>query len=87
MSKIDLLVCRNVLIYFDLQAQTRVLARFHFSLKDKGVLFLGNVEMIPNQVNFFTPVNMKQRVFTKVPKSNVNQRLLNRAISQKLPLK
>lgn len=86
MSKIDLLVCRNALIYFDLQAQTKVLARFHFSLKDKGFLFLGNVEMLPNQVNFFTLVNMKQRVFTKVPRSNVNQRLLNNAVSRNLPL-
>lgn len=39
--QIDLLVCRNTLIYFNLEAQTKVLVRFHFSLKDSSFLFLG----------------------------------------------
>lgn len=80
MSKIDLLVCRNVLIYFNTEAQTKTLARFHFSLKDSGFLFLGMSEMLPTHTNFFNPLNLRQRVFTKIPRSNVNRRLLNSAL-------
>ena len=80
MSKIDLLVCRNVLIYFNIEAQIRALARFHFGLKDRGFLFLGKGEMIPPHANFFTPVNDRHHVFTKVPRGDLNQHLLNRAL-------
>lgn len=80
MSKIDLVVCRNVLIYFNIEAQTRALARFHFGLKDSGFLFLGSAEMLPTHTNFFTRVDIRHRVFTKVLRSHLNQRLLNRAV-------
>lgn len=80
MSKIDLLVCRNALIYFNIEGQTKTLARFHFSLKDSGFLFLGMSEMLPTHTNFFNPLNLRQRVFTKVPRNHVNQRLLNSAL-------
>lgn len=80
MSKIDLVVCRNVLIYFNIEAQTRALARFHFGLKDSGFLFLGSAEMLPTNTNFFTRVDIRHRVFTKVLRSHLNQRLLNRAV-------
>ncbi len=83
MSKIDLLVCRNVLIYFNIEAQTRVLARFHFSLKDSGFLFLGQAEMVPTHTNFFTSVDVKHHIFTKVPKSDLNQRLLHKALGSR----
>ncbi len=81
MSKIDLLVCRNVLIYLDSESQTKALARFHFSLRNNGFLFLGTSEMLPAHTNFFTSINLQQRVFTKVPKSDTNQRSLHKALS------
>ena len=83
MSKIDLLVCRNVLIYLNIDAQTRALARFHFGLKDSGFLFLGTAEMLPIHTSFFTPVDLQQRIFAKVPKGDLNQRLLHRALDQR----
>ena len=45
-SRIDLLVCRNTLMYFNAETQARILARFHFALADGGVLFLGKAEML-----------------------------------------
>jgi len=82
MSKIDVLACRNVIIYFNIyfniEAQTRVLARFHFSLKDNGFLFLGQAEMPATRSPFFTSVDIKHRVFAKVPKSSSNLRLLHK---------
>ena len=45
-SRIDLLVCRNTLMYFNAETQARILRRFHFALDDDGVLFLGKSEML-----------------------------------------
>ena len=42
-SRINLLICRNCLMYFNADAQDRILARFQFALVDGGVLFLGKV--------------------------------------------
>lgn len=80
MSKIDLLVCRNALIYFTPEAQTKVLARFYFSLVDSGILFLGKADGIPNDTDFFTPISLKQHIFSKALKSKINQRLLHKSL-------
>lgn len=65
MSKIDLLTCRNVLIYFSVEAQKAILVRFHFALKRSGFLFLGKSEMLFNRRSIFTPVNINHRVYAK----------------------
>jgi two-component system CheB/CheR fusion protein len=65
MSKIDLLICRNVLIYFNLEAQAAILTRFRFALKPTGFLFLGKSEALAYQKQIFTPVNLKQHIYTK----------------------
>ena len=75
-SRLDLLVCRNTLMYFNAETQARILARFHFALSDTGRLFLGKAEMLLTRANFFTPLNLKHRVFTKVLKPTLRDRLL-----------
>jgi two-component system, chemotaxis family, CheB/CheR fusion protein len=75
-SKIDLLICRNTLMYFNAETQARILARFHFALGEGGFLFLGKAEMLLTHANTFTPVDLKRRIFTKVPKLNLRDRLL-----------
>jgi len=76
-SRIDLLVCRNALMYFTAEAQTRILVRFHFALNQKGFLFLGNAEtLFTLSGNMFTPVAIKQRVFTKIPTLSRQEHLL-----------
>jgi two-component system, chemotaxis family, CheB/CheR fusion protein len=64
-SKIDLLICRNVLIYFNSATQTSILSRFHFALKKTGFLFLGNSETLTTHKQIFTPIDLKHRVFAK----------------------
>jgi two-component system, chemotaxis family, CheB/CheR fusion protein len=64
-SRLDLLVCRNTLIYFNRDAQSRVLARFHFALRDDGLLFLGRAEMLLTRRNLFTPIHARSRIFAK----------------------
>ena len=64
-------MCRNTLIYFNIEGQIRALVRFHFGLRDSGFLVLGNAET-PNlytDSDLFTPVNWQHRIFAKVPKS------------------
>ncbi|MUL35170.1 CheR family methyltransferase [Gloeocapsopsis dulcis] len=64
-SKIDLLICRNVLIYFNPETQVSILVRFHFALKNTGFLFLGKSEVLVNRREIFTPVDLKHRIYTK----------------------
>jgi two-component system CheB/CheR fusion protein len=66
-SRLDLLVCRNTLMYFNAEAQSRILSRFHFALNDEGILFLGKAELLLSHSNLFAPLEMKSRIFTKVP--------------------
>jgi two-component system, chemotaxis family, CheB/CheR fusion protein len=65
-SRIDLLVCRNTLMYFTAETQSQILRRFHFALDDDGILLLGKSEMLITHGELFTPVDLKWRVFRKV---------------------
>jgi len=75
-SKIDLLVCRNTLMYFNAETQSRILTRLHFALNEGGFLFLGKAEMLLTHANLFSPLHLKCRVFSKVPRLNLRDRLL-----------
>ena len=70
-SRLDLLVCRNTLMYFNAETQARILSRFHFALnsdgKGTGYLFLGRAELLLTHGNLFTPVELNCRIFAKVP--------------------
>jgi two-component system CheB/CheR fusion protein len=74
-SRIDLLICRNVLMYFTPDTQSRILERFHFALRDSGFLFLGKAEMLVGHSEFFTPHDAHARVFRKVQRGNLRDRL------------
>ncbi len=65
-SHVDLLLCRNTLMYFDAETQAKVLRRFHFALQPQGVLFLGKAEMLLSRSATFGPLDMKRRFFRKV---------------------
>jgi two-component system CheB/CheR fusion protein len=65
-SRVDLLLCRNTLMYFNAATQARILSRLHFALHDHGYLFLGRAEMLLSHARSFTPVDLRHRVFSKV---------------------
>jgi two-component system, chemotaxis family, CheB/CheR fusion protein len=75
-SRLDLLVCRNTLMYFNAETQAKILARFHFALGDSGYLFLGKAEMVLAHASLFSPVELKHRIFVKMPRANHRERLL-----------
>jgi chemotaxis methyl-accepting protein methylase len=64
-TKLDLLTCRNVLIYFDQELQHKLLPLFHYSLNPGGVLLLGSAETIGTFTDLFTPVDAKVRLFRR----------------------
>jgi len=68
-SRIDLLACRNTLMYFNAETQTKILSRFHFALADGGILLLGKAEMLLSHGSIFTPVDLKRRIFRRVPRA------------------
>jgi len=65
-SRIDLLVSRNTLMYFNAEAQEHILGQFHFALNPHGVLFLGKSELIANRTKLFSQIDLKRRVFAPV---------------------
>ena len=75
-SHLDLLVSRNALMYFNAQVQARILSRFHFALGDGGLLFLGKAEMMRAHGDLFRPVDLRARIFGKVARGSVRDRLL-----------
>ncbi|OBB65733.1 MULTISPECIES: CheR family methyltransferase [unclassified Mycobacterium] len=64
-SRVDLLVCRNTLMYLNAETQRNVLSRLHFALAPQGTLFLGHAEMLLSHGGRFTPLNLKHRIFRK----------------------
>src|SRR5262245_57281429 len=65
-SRLDLLVCRNCLMYFNAETQAKILERFHFAVVDTGYMVLGKAEMLLTHGNTFAAVDLKRRVFQKV---------------------
>jgi len=66
-SRIDLISCRNLLIYLDRDAQQRAFEIFHFALRSEGSLFLGASESIDEDSQTFRAVDKKHRLFVKRP--------------------
>ncbi|QHG65128.1 CheR family methyltransferase [Pseudomonas putida] len=62
-SQIDLIVCRNLLIYLDREVQEDILRMFHFALRSGGYLFLGTSESADVANELFTPVDKRNRIF------------------------
>jgi two-component system CheB/CheR fusion protein len=66
-SKLDLVVCRNVLIYMTSALQHRVLSVFHYALKPSGFLVLGHAESIGNLSELFAIEDKRHRIYRKMP--------------------
>ena len=62
-TKLDILSCRNLLIYLTPELQKKLFPLFHYSLNPGGVLFLGSAESIGNFTHLFTALSLKERIF------------------------
>ncbi|MCM1566186.1 MAG: PAS domain-containing protein [Dehalobacter sp.] len=64
--KVDMICCRNLLIYFENSLQKKIANLFHFSLLPDGILFLGPSESFGNNTNLFTVVNSKWKLYKRL---------------------
>jgi two-component system, chemotaxis family, CheB/CheR fusion protein len=69
-SRVDVLACRNTLMYMNGDTQRNVLNRLHFALAPQGMLFLGHAEMLLSHSERFTAVNLDARIFRKTAGSH-----------------
>ncbi len=65
-SKLDLICCRNLMMYLRREVQERLLGVFHFALVEHGALFLGSAETIGNQHDLYEPIDKKWRVYRRI---------------------
>jgi len=64
-TKLDVLSCRNLLIYLTAEVQEKLIPLFHYNLKSGGILFLGSSETIGNFSNLFSPLCGKSRIYRR----------------------
>ncbi|MEI7675393.1 MAG: chemotaxis protein CheB [Bacteroidales bacterium] len=64
-TKLDLLTCRNLLIYMDAELQKKLLGLFYYSLNPEGYMVLGSAETLGSQSHFFSTVDAKQKIFKR----------------------
>lgn len=72
-SRLDLVSCRNLMIYMDSVLQKKIIPVFHRSLHPEGILFLGTTESIGIYKDLFTPVDTKWKIFKQNPSPSVRQ--------------
>jgi two-component system CheB/CheR fusion protein len=80
-TKLDLLSCRNLMIYLEPELQNRVLPAFHYALKPGGVLFLSPSESIGNHVELFTALNRKWKFYQTAPTVASTRAVMNSGLS------
>jgi two-component system CheB/CheR fusion protein len=64
-SKLDLIACRNLMIYLNAAAQRKLIPLFHYALREGGYLFLGTSESVGESTALFTPVDRKWKIFSR----------------------
>jgi two-component system CheB/CheR fusion protein len=64
-TKLDVISCRNLLIYLNTEIQKKIMTLFHYSLNKKGYLFLGASEGISGYTNLYEPLESKHRIYQK----------------------
>lgn len=75
-SRLDLLICRNLLIYLEAKAQKKILPLFHYALKPGGTLFLGTSETVGEFLDLFVPIHKKWSLYRRVDVSPALQPLI-----------
>lgn len=76
-TKIDLICCRNLLIYLNLELQQKLLPLFHYSLKTDGILFLGSSETIGQTTDLFERIDQKWKIYRHLPRTLSTRRSLS----------
>jgi two-component system CheB/CheR fusion protein len=65
-TKLDILTCRNLLIYLGPELQSKLIPLFHYALASHGILLLGNAETIGSFTHLFDPIDSKSRIYRRI---------------------
>ncbi|MCA1075517.1 PAS domain-containing protein [Clostridium bowmanii] len=65
-TKVDVMICRNLLIYLTPEIQKKLIPLFHYSLNSGGFLFLGSAESVGNFTELFKPLDLKSRIYQRL---------------------
>ncbi len=84
-TKLDILVCRNLLIYMEPELQKKLFPLFHYSLNPGGLLFLGSAESVSSFTTLFKPLDGKTRLFSKLQRVRSESIALPFSFAQALP--
>lgn len=74
-TKLDILCCRNLLIYLNPELQKKIMPLFHYALKPDGVLFLGSSESIGEHTELFSPIERRWKIYAPCAGSGVRPSL------------
>jgi two-component system CheB/CheR fusion protein len=77
-SRLDLISCRNLLIYLDEFAQRRVLRTFHYALRPQGMLHFGPAESVAQSPELFEQIDSRLRVFRRIPNTGAGGAIAER---------
>ena len=84
--RLDLISCRNLLIYLERDLQRQLLALFHYALRPGGMLFLGSAESVDTRPDLFAPCDRDARVFAARPRSSRDVELLTQLPRENRPV-
>jgi len=88
-SRLDMVSCRNLLIYLNPEAQAKVISLFHFALREGGILLLGNAETIGNPDSRFEVISKPERLYRHIGRSRPGELslMLNPTDSLRAPIR
>jgi two-component system CheB/CheR fusion protein len=76
-TKLDLISCRNLMIYMETALQNRLMPMFHYALKPEGVLFLSPSESVGNYTELFSPINRKWKFYHAINRKTSTHLMIN----------
>jgi two-component system CheB/CheR fusion protein len=74
-TRLDLISCRNLLIYMNVELQKKLFPLFHFALREKGILFLGPSETIGSFMHLYASASKKWKIYTRRPGSRLTPQI------------
>jgi two-component system CheB/CheR fusion protein len=84
-SRLDLVSCRNLLIYLRPEAQAKIVSLFHFALREGGILLLGNAETVGSVEGRFEPISKQEHIFRHIGRSRPGEFGFPTRVSASIP--
>ncbi|MHB1285295.1 MAG: chemotaxis protein CheB [Leptospirales bacterium] len=80
-TRLDILSCRNLMIYLEMELQNHLILAFHYALKPGGILIISPSETVGNHADMFVPLNRKLKIYRAIPSIDSTRSILNSGLS------